>query len=136
MTERAERAKPKAPTGLKATGRGLWRRITTVFELEVGELAVLELACRQADDVADLEEQLRTDGLVVEGSAGQPRLNAVVAELRQGRLAVGKLLGQIALLDDDGRPATEGAKRARHAADRRWAAQRVKAEERRAHGAP
>jgi hypothetical protein len=64
------------------------------------------------------------DGLIVAGSAGQRRLNAAATELRQGRVAVGKLLGEIALPSDDGRVATARQKRARHAAETRWGVRR------------
>jgi hypothetical protein len=111
---------PRTPARLSKAGRALWRRLVTEFELGPGELALLELAAHQADDVAALEDLLRRDGLIVPGSMGQPRLSAVVAEVRQGRLALAKLVGALALPDEDDRPQTERSKRAAHAANARW----------------
>ena len=81
----------------------------------------LLLAARQLDDVARLEQLLDTDGLVTTGSAGQPRLSAVVTELRQARLAAARLLDALALPVDDSGSSTPAVKRARRAAESRWA---------------
>lgn len=116
MTER----RPAAPSGLGAAGRALWRRVTADLDFEGESRAVLELACRQADDVAALEELLATQGLVVNGSQGQPRLTPVVTELRQSRLALAKLLGDLPALTEQGRTMTAGQKRGRRAANARW----------------
>jgi hypothetical protein len=113
-----------APRGLGAAGKRVWSLIQgdlpEDWELDEREIAILELAARQADDVATLERAVKRDGLTVEGSAGQPRLNPAVVELRQGRLAVGRLLGQIALPDADKEARSETSKRAQHAAQVRW----------------
>lgn len=91
-----------------------------VYAFDVAELAQLELACAQADDVAALEVLLASDGLVVPGSSGQPRLSAVVSELRQSRLALAKLLGAIALPSGEDRPRTAAQQRGSRAAHVRW----------------
>jgi hypothetical protein len=58
----------------------------------------------------------------VAGSQGQPRLNAMVTELRQGRIAFERLLGSLALPgDEEERTMTAAQKRAQAAADSRWA---------------
>lgn len=114
--------RPSAPTGLGAAGRRLWRQVIVEFEGPPHELALLALACHQADDVAALEAVLVADGLVVEGSQGQPRLNGAVTEVRQGRLALAKLLDQLALPVDEeemvGRSPT--SRKASKAARARW----------------
>ena len=61
------------------------------------EQAVLANACAQADTNAALEERLSEEGVTVRGAAGQWRLNASVTELRQGRLALARLLDQVCL---------------------------------------
>lgn len=116
----------RAPSGLAASGRALWRAITGEFELESRELAILAAACRQADDVALLEDALKSDGLIVTGSQGQPRLSGVVSELRQGRLAVSKLLAELRLPDADGRVMTPAQTRAQKASQIRWGQERAK----------
>ena len=111
----------RLPKGLGSSGRDLWRKVTVSFELDDHELPGLVLACRQLDDVHRLEELLEADGLVSAGSTGQPRLSQVVAELRQSRLAASKLLDALGLPLDDGVAASPAAKRARRAAESRWA---------------
>lgn len=69
-------------------------------EWDERELAILDLARRQADDISDLENVLHMQGPLVTGSTGQERLNPAFAELRQQRLALGKLLDSIRLPDE------------------------------------
>jgi P27 family predicted phage terminase small subunit len=114
----------RAPSGLRPAGRALWRRIHTGLpaecELDDREVAILSAACRQADDVAALEAAIAEDGVVATGSRGQPRLNPLVTEARQGRLAVARLLGELDLSDPDAEPRTARSRRAKQAADARW----------------
>jgi len=113
---------PSPPRDLGAAGRDLWCRVHGAFELDPHELPGLLLAARQLDDVARLEQLLEVDGLVVTGSAGQPRLSAVVTELRQARLAAARLLDALALpVDGESGSSTPAVKRARRAAESRWA---------------
>lgn len=111
---------PNPPTNLGKTGRALWRQITAEWELDPRESAILAAACRQADDVAALEELLKNDGLVSVGSMKQPRLNAAITELRQSRLAVAKLLVDLRLPTEDAAPMTSTQLRASKASLRRW----------------
>lgn len=85
-------------------------------ELDEREEAILDLAARQATDVAAAEADMRDRGYLVEGSRGQKILNPSLAESRQGRLALGKLLGQLDLPDST----KDAVRSARHAAERRW----------------
>lgn len=112
--------KPPAPTDLATTGKTLWRKLVGAYTFEPAELALLEAAARQADTVAALEAAIAEDGMMVTGSAGQPRLNAAVAEARQGRLAFAKLIAALAIPEDDNRPAAERSRNATHAANARW----------------
>lgn len=118
---------PEVPEGLGAAGTALWCGLTDVYVFAPREVAVLTLACRQADDVAALEAALAEDGPVVVGSRGQPRLSAVVTELRQGRVALARLLGDLALPgEDDQVPRTAASERASRAAQVRWSRQRAR----------
>ena len=110
----------RIPTGLGKAGKALWRQITNEWELDPRELALLTAACRQTDDVALLEVALAKDGLITVGSMGQPRLNAVITELRQSRLAAAKLLVDLRLPSEDAAPMTAAQQRASKAARRRW----------------
>ena len=112
----------RPPKGLGPAGRDLHRKVCTSFEMDDHELPGLLLACKQLDDVHRLEELLERDGMMSTGSTGQQRLSQVVAELRQSRLAASKLLDALALpLDDSGVAASPATKRARRAAEARWA---------------
>lgn len=126
MTDTAP-TRPKPPTGLGASGKKLWNRIQGDLlddqELDERETAVLEEAAKQAETNADLAKAIKRDGVMIEGAAGQTRLNAAVVELRNGRLAVARLLSQLDLnLTDD----TPASRRARHAARSRWSLERTK----------
>ena len=107
------------PEHLDAAGSSLWHTMTGAYELDVWECVVLEAACRQADDVARLEAVLR-DGVIVEGSNGQPRLAQAVTEARQGRLALAKLLDAMRLPAEDEAPRSGASARAQRAANARW----------------
>ena len=115
---------PTPPEGLAAAGRRLWVSILadlpSEMELEARELVVLEAACRQADAVAVLERAVKRDGVMVKGASGQRRLNGAVSEVRQGRIALARLLGDLDLPAEQA-PQTASSKRARRAAQTRWA---------------
>lgn len=123
-----DRTKPRVPAGVGTAGAALWRRLVAAYDFEVHELSMLEVACRQADDVAALENLIAEQGMTVAGSQGQPRLNAAVAEVRQGRLALGKLLGALALPDEADRPLTAASRTAQKAANARWSRKRAEQE--------
>ena len=125
----AESQVPKPPTGLRAAGKAVWRSIHEGlgddWELDARELVVLAAACRQADTNAALERETRRLGVVVDGSKGQPRMNQMVTELRQGRIALEKLLSALALPGDEtGEAMTAGERRAQAAARGRHARRR------------
>jgi hypothetical protein len=69
-------------------------------EWDEREAALLDLARRQANDIDQLERLLAMEGATVIGSTGQSRLNPVFAELRQQRLALSRILGDIKLPDE------------------------------------
>lgn len=122
MTATKRSAKPRIPAGLSEPGSDLWRRLVAKYDFTPGELPIVAAACRQADDNAALEDLIERGGMITVGSTGQPRLSAAVTEVRQGRLALAKLLGQLALPDEeDGeRPKTAAQLAASKAAKERW----------------
>src|SRR5829696_10093682 len=86
-------------------------------ELDEREQAILDLAARQANDVAALEADVAERGVRVPGSrAGHTVLNPALGEARQGRLALGKLLGALELPES----ASDTSRRAQRAAEARW----------------
>ena len=86
------------------------------IELDEREEAILDLAARQARDVAAAEADIAQRGYLVEGSCGQEVVNPSVAEVRQSRLALGKLLGQLDLPEST----RDAVRSARRAAEARW----------------
>jgi hypothetical protein len=113
-----------APDDLREAGCALWTSIVADlgdgWRFDARELAILTAAARQADTVADLEAAVAADGIMVRGAAGQTRLNAAVVELRKGRVALARLLGNVHLPDEDDKSATVASERGRRAAQARW----------------
>jgi hypothetical protein len=113
-----------APDDLGDAGSALWSSIVgelgTDWRFDAREVAVLAAAAKQADTVADLEAAVRDHGVMVPGAAGQMRLNAAVTELRQARVALARLLGDVHLPDEEDKPATAVSERGRRAAAVRW----------------
>jgi len=120
----ATAADTRAPAGLKARGRRLWKAVTADFELNLSERELLTEACRCLDNCERLETALKDAPLTVEGSRGQIVAHPLAGELRSERNLVAKLLAQLGLPDDaaDG-SAWDGlssSQRARKAARARW----------------
>lgn len=117
--------RPGPPSRLAAAGRRLWRDTTADYDFAAHELSLLEAACATLDAIRVLERQVADDGPMLVGSTGQPVLHPAVAEARQQRLALARLVAQLALPDEDG-GAVESPQttRAREAAQSRWRAQR------------
>ena len=120
MTPRTTTKAPAAPAELAAPGRKLWREVAGAYDLDVHERPILAEACRLADRAAELEAAIEADGLTVTGSAGQPRLNPAVAEVRQTRVALTRCLGAIAFPGEDGTPQKAANRHGRKAAVARW----------------
>lgn len=102
---------PRTPTGLDAPGRKLWASIVADFELAEHELAQLEEAARTRDLVGRLRDELDGSPLMLESSQGM-RLHPAVAELRQQRLTLARLLATLGVpgLEEDSLPASRGVR--------------------------
>jgi hypothetical protein len=97
--------------------RALRSSLPESFEWTERDIAVLELAERQAGDIDRLEADIEANGVRVEGR-GARVLNQALAEVRQGRVALGRLLG---LVEIPGEPSTS-SQHGRKAAQARWKA--------------
>lgn len=111
-----------APTDLGTAGSKLWDEMHAALadgvEFDEKDYTVLKLACQQQDDIVRLTTALAAADVVTEGSAGQQRLNALFAEVRQARLALARLLKQIDVAGEKEQlSATEAARKAARA---RW----------------
>ena len=110
--------KPTRPPKLGRKGSALWRDIASQYELRPDETRTLEDACREADLIERLEDELREAPLMVAGSMGQLVASPLVSEVRQHRATLGQLLRSLKLPDDSGE--TDVSSSARKAARARW----------------
>ena len=113
---------PPAPVGLGAAGQALWRDLAGEYELELHEVPLLAQAARLADVIAALDAVVAADGPMSVGSAGQPVVHPAVAEARQTRIALARLLGQVGFPSESGPAMTAAQRRATAAARTRWGA--------------
>ncbi|MGB3761830.1 MAG: hypothetical protein WA966_01305 [Ornithinimicrobium sp.] len=98
-------------------------RALEVYELSETETELLTECSRLIDECERLHCVIEEDGARVSGSQGQPRVHPAIGELRQHRLALGRLLAQLGLPDvDDSSLQTPGQLRAAKAARERWRA--------------
>ena len=82
----------RAPSGLSAGGRGLWRAVTGDYELSAAELETLRQCCRQVDVITRLDTALAEAEVVVTGSMGQPKCHPLVAATSEARRTLDGLL--------------------------------------------
>lgn len=116
---------PKAPAGLGAAGRKLWREVLADFALPPDGQALLVQACRTVDELEQLREAIADAEVMTTGSQGQPVASPLFAEARAHRATLAKLISQLALPDEEDVPKLTGAQeRARNAAQTRWALHR------------
>ena len=113
---------PPAPKDLHDRGRRFWRRHVREFEFSVSEIELLTEICRTLDLCEALEATIRAEGPTSSGHVGQPVSHPAAREIRQQRLALGRLLAQLDL------PGADEIKsptqlRAQKAARSRWDAQ-------------
>lgn len=112
------------PVEFGVEGRKLWVAISAAVaedcELDEREQAILALACRQADDLARLEQVIAAEGATTTGSTGQVVIHPALQEARQARQAIGRLLAALDLTEELGSRAAAST-RGRRAAQARWA---------------
>ncbi|MGW9568819.1 hypothetical protein [Prescottella equi] len=94
---------PRAPRGLKARGKALWRDLHQTFDMtnDPHRQVLIEDACRTADVIDRLQTVVDAQDLRVRGSQGQPVAAPELAELRQYRALLGQLLNRLALPDTE-----------------------------------
>jgi hypothetical protein len=95
---------PRPPRTLRAAGRRLWAAILAGYELDAGELALLELACQAADDAAAARASLRDAGPVTVGRYGQPIMHPAALVARQAEASLSRILRQLNVIDRAERP--------------------------------
>jgi phage terminase small subunit len=93
------------------------------MEFAPHELTLLELAAHQADDLAALEAAIAEHGATVLGSTRQTVVNPAIAEARQARASIARIIKQLGIPDEAKQPVSK-SERGRHAAQARWGARR------------
>ena len=114
----------RAPAGLGARGRRLWKSVLCDFEPSETERTLLIEACRCLDDIEALQAAVAGYPMMTTGSRDQDIVHPLRAELRSQRLLLARLLSQ---LDVPAEEAGDGkwdglsaSSRARRAARARW----------------
>ena len=98
---------------------GVFGELAAGFRFDSREVALLARACSTADAIDALEQVVTADGPTARGSRGQVVVHPALAELRQQKLVLLRLLSAIDFGNDqDGE--TPASRRARHAAETRW----------------
>jgi hypothetical protein len=92
------------------------------FDLSSSELELLDEVARLLDEIDELRAAIQRNGISVAGSTGQARVHPALGEVRQHRLALGRLLAQLRLPDDENESVPSLTQvRGRKAAKARWA---------------
>ncbi|MGW5339580.1 hypothetical protein ACWEQD_14325 [Rhodococcus pyridinivorans] len=92
--------KPKPPPGCTAVGRRLWNAVLDEYELDTHEVAVLREAVRTVDQIEQLQAVVKTDGPMQNSPQGR-RVHPAVAELRQQRIVLARLLAALNIPAED-----------------------------------
>lgn len=89
--------KTKAPTGLRAAGRALWRAVTDEYDLAAHEVLLLREACRTADVLDELARVVADEGAMDTDGRAHP----AAVEGRQQRLVLARLLASLRVPDPE-----------------------------------
>ena len=87
---------PKVPPETRAPGRALWASVTTEYDLEEHERALLIEAVRTVDVLAELDAAVRSEGAIVDSPQGS-RANPALVEARAQRVVLARLLAALRL---------------------------------------
>lgn len=91
---------PSAPSGLAEPALRLWRSITTVYDLEEHEYALLIEACRTVNLLDELERAVQRDGALIDDGKGGTKIHPAAVEQRQQRIAMARMLAALRLPDE------------------------------------
>jgi phage terminase small subunit len=108
---------PRTPAGLSPRAAKFWRDARKAFDFEQSDAELLTQVCRVMTNVDALDDAIAEHGTVTEGSRGQLVTNPAIGEVRQQRLALARLLGQLGLPDPE-EPDTPQVPTTRQAASR------------------
>lgn len=83
------------PDSLSEAGRSLWDAVTSRFDVDAHEAALLREAARTADAIDGLEAALQETGLVVDGKP-----SPLLVELRQQRIVLTRLVASLRIPEE------------------------------------
>ncbi|MGW3024791.1 hypothetical protein [Streptomyces sp. NPDC001221] len=86
----------KMPDGLNERAAAIWREITERYELDAHEIALLGEVCRTVTTLDILAERVDQQGTTI---ANRP--NPALAEQRQQRIALARLITALRLPDEE-----------------------------------
>src|ERR1039457_2382773 len=87
----------RAPDGLGAQGKTLWRTVTAVYSLAPHEAELLRQACRVRDHLARMDVALLDSDVEVEGYKGQPRAHPLLQASADQRRVLDALFRSMSL---------------------------------------
>lgn len=112
--------------GLRVRGRRFWDAMVEAYEFAPAEVELLAEVARSVDSLEALDRIIRAEGPVVVTEQGS-KVHPAQTEARQLRLALGRLLAQLGLPEEEA-VASPATIRARNAATTRWTREREKKE--------
>lgn len=95
---------PPPPDALAEAGETLWRGVTSEYELRPDERAMLEMACRTADELAMLREAIDGEPLTLTGQRGSTIAHPLLDEIRRHQSLIHRLLAALELDEVDADP--------------------------------
>jgi hypothetical protein len=111
---------PRAPAGLGAAGRELWRDVLGAYLLTPAEHQVLIALCHAVDQLAKLNAELVSAPLTVKGSRGQQVPNPLLHEARMHNKTVETLQRALCLPAPGQRTGQWRNPNTKSAVDERW----------------
>lgn len=113
---------PAVPDGLGEHGLALWKAITADLELRADEVSILDDACRTADRIAQMRDELQGAPMTTTGSMGQIVVHPLVAELRSHEAHKSQLMAKLKIVEGASISTQTGERSssAREAARAKW----------------
>lgn len=113
------------PDNLGSAGAELWDSMTDEFDFtgEPGKIAILQRACRVADQIEKLEQATASEPMTAKGSMGQLVIHPFIQEIRQQTGTLNALIKALGLPETDEEKhakAEQRSQHARNAANARW----------------
>ena len=93
----------ETPNGLRTAGAKLWKEMNDEFDFsyEPGKVAILERACKVADQIDKLEQATAEEPMTTRGSMGQLVIHPFIQEIRQQSNVFNSLIKALDLPDSD-----------------------------------